>query len=317
MAALRRGELPGAPRAGEVLLDATGLVVVRGGRLILEVAALEIRAGETLAVVGPNGAGKSTLLLALARLVHPDAGVLRFAGRQLTSSDDLAYRRRIGLVLPSPLLLSTTVFDNVAAGLRFRGTGTAEIRGRVEHWLERLSITHLRDRPAGRLSTGEAQRASLARALVLDPELLLLDEPFASLDPGTRAELTDDFERLRRGTATTCVIVTHDLNEAARLGDRMAVMLGGRIRQCDTPSSVMATPADDEVAAFIGAPAGIRGRVVAVRDGLVVVDTGARPGADLPARATAMLEAAHRAAMGDDAEAAADEQAERGDVGGL
>jgi ABC-type nitrate/sulfonate/bicarbonate transport system ATPase subunit len=95
---------------------------------------------------------------------------------------------------------------------------------RVEEWLDRLAIAHLRDRPAGQLSTGEAQRVSLARALVTEPELFLLDEPFASLDPGTRAELTGDSDRLRRGTSTTCVLVTHDLSEALRLGDRLAVL---------------------------------------------------------------------------------------------
>jgi tungstate transport system ATP-binding protein len=292
MAAIRRIQPRPAPSAGHALLEVRDVAVVRGGRLILQVDRLEITAGRTLAVVGPNGAGKSTLLLVLARLLRPDLGVVAYDGVPLGPADDLVHRRRIGLVLPAPLLLSTSVFDNVAAGLRFRRVGAAEMRRRVETWLDRLSIAHLRDRHAAQLSTGEAQRVSLARAFVLEPELLLLDEPFASLDPGTRTELTDDFDRLRRGTATTCVIVTHDLNEAVRLGDRMAVLLEGRIRQCDEPARVMALPADDDVAAFLGAPSGIRGRVVAARDGLVVVDVCARAGPDLPARAEALLEAA-------------------------
>jgi tungstate transport system ATP-binding protein len=298
MAAVRPLEPPDAPRPGEVLLGVRGLGVVRGGHLILAVENLEILAGQTLTVVGPNGAGKSTLLLALARLVHPERGSITFAGRPLARGGDLAYRRRIGLVLPAPLLLTTSVFDNVAAGLRFRGVAAAETRERVEQWLERLSISHLRNRPAGQLSTGEAQRVSLARAFVLDPDLLFLDEPFASLDPGTRAELTDDFDRLRRGISTTCVLVTHDLNEAMRLGDRMAVLLDGRIRQCDEPARVMGAPADEDVAAFVGTPAGIRGRVVAARDGLVVVDTGAQPEPDLAARAEELLRAARQADPG-------------------
>jgi tungstate transport system ATP-binding protein len=289
MAAIRRLDPSGTHRPGEVLLAVRDLVVVRGGRRILDVAALDVRAGRTLAVVGPNGAGKSTLLLALATLVRPDGGVISFAGMPLVARDHLAHRRRIGLVLPAPLLLSTSVVDNVAAGLRFRGVRPAEARERVEEWLERLGIAHLRDRHAGRLSTGEAQRVSLARAFVLEPDLLLLDEPFASLDPGTRAELTDDFERLRRGAATTCVLVTHDLEEAARLGDELAVLLDGRIRQADVPEQVMAAPADDDVAAFVGAPAGIRGRVLAARDGLVVIDTGAGRRADLSERAAELL----------------------------
>jgi tungstate transport system ATP-binding protein len=301
MAVARRSEPP-ATRTGDVLVGVRDLAVVRAGRRILAVDDLKIRAGETLAVVGPNGAGKSTLLLALARLVRTEHGVITFAGRPLMPADDLAFRRRIGLVLPAPLLLSTSVFDNVAAGLRFRRVDAAETRERVERWLERLAIGHLRDRHASQLSSGEAQRVSLARALVLDPELLLLDEPFASLDPGTRAELTDDFERLRRGTATTCVLVTHDISEAARLGDRLAVLLDGRILQCDVPARVIAAPADDAVASFVGTPAEVRGRVVAARGGLVVVDTGSGSGPDLERRADAIL----RAVEVHDAEGTAD-----------
>jgi ABC-type proline/glycine betaine transport system ATPase subunit len=146
--------------------------------------------------------------------------------------------------------------------------------------------------PFRALSRGQATKAMLIGAVAHDPELLLLDEPFASLDPGTRAELTDDFERLRRGTSTTCVLVTHDLDEAVRLGDELAVLLEGRIRQLDAPARVMHAPSDEDVAAFVGAPAGIRGRVLAARDGLVVIDTGAGRRADLSERAEALLRTA-------------------------
>lgn len=291
MAALRSVDAA-ARLSSEVLVEVRDLVVTRGGRCILDLDQLAIRSGRILAVVGPNGAGKSTLLLVLARLLRTERGVITFAGAPLIARDDLTHRRRIGLVLPAPLLLSTSVFDNVAAGLRFRRCGAAETRARVEEWLGRLGIAHLRDRHAGGLSTGEAQRVSLARAFVLEPELLLLDEPFASLDPGTRAELTDDFERLRRGTATTCVLVTHDLDEAVRLGDELAVLLEGRIRQLDVPARVMDAPSDEDVAAFVGTPAGIRGRVVAARDGLVVIDTGTGRRLGLSARAEALLRTA-------------------------
>jgi tungstate transport system ATP-binding protein len=280
---------------GTPILEVRDLVVVRAGRRILTVDSLTIGRGETLAVVGPNGAGKSTLLLALARLIHAERGTITFDGRPLGRDHDLAYRRRIGLVLPAPLLLSASVFDNVAVGLRFRGVGSAETRRRVEHWLERLAIAHLRDRPASHLSSGEAQRTSLARALVLEPQLLLLDEPFVSLDSAARAQLLDDFERLTAGIATTRVLVTHHLHEAVRLGDRLAVLLDGRIRQCDVPERVIAAPADEDVARLMVPDARIRGRVVASAGGLVVVDTEAGSRPDVDERARLLLEEARAA----------------------
>jgi ABC-type sulfate/molybdate transport systems ATPase subunit len=284
---------PGAPGAGPAngtpLLAIHDLVVVRGGRQILAVDELVIHEGETLAIVGPNGAGKSTLLLTLAGLLRPERGTILFRGAPVSRRDDLAHRRRLGLVLPAPLLLSVSVFDNVAVGLRFRGVGAAETRRRVEAWLERLGIAHLRDRPASQLSSGEAQRTSLARALVLDPPLLLLDEPFVSLDSTARAQLLDDFERLTVGIATTRVLVTHHIHEAVRLGDRLAVLLDGRIRQCDVPDRVMSSPLDADVARLMVPDARIRGRVVASRDGLVVVDVGSRADSAVEAHAAEML----------------------------
>ena len=141
-------------------------------------------------------------------------------------------------------------------------------------WLDRLGVAHLRDRPARQISSGEAQRVSLARALVLEPDLLLLDEPFASVDAATRGRLLDDLEGLLRETRVACVIVTHDLDEAVRLGDRMAVLVGGRIRQADTPERVLAAPLDEDVAAFVGAETRLRGRVISSEEGVAVVDVG-------------------------------------------
>jgi tungstate transport system ATP-binding protein len=279
------------PAGAADALRVRDLEVTRGSRRVLAVDDLAVREGETLAIVGPNGAGKSTLILAVAGLLRPARGSLVFRGSPVAPGD-LAYRRRIGLVLPAPLLLSTDVRANVAAGLRFRGVPAAEAGRRADVWLERLGIAHLARRPAAQLSSGEAQRASLARAFVLEPDLLLLDEPFASVDSTTRVALVDDFARLRAGTAGTCILVTHDLDEAVRLGDRLAVLLDGRIRQCDTPDQVLTGPADADVAAFVGLEARIRGRVVAAADGLVVLDVGTRRGADRDAAAEALLRAA-------------------------
>jgi tungstate transport system ATP-binding protein len=265
--------IPGAVPVVEV----QDLEVVRGGRPIVAVDHLSVASGETLAVVGPNGAGKTTLLLALAGLLRPHSGRLLFRGSPVGRGQELAYRRRLGLVMPDPLLLDATVFANVALGLRFRGTPTRRIEEQVTEWLGRLRIGHLRDRHARGLSSGEAQRVSLARALVLEPVLLLLDEPFASVDAATRIQLVEDLAELLEANRVTCVVVTHDLDEAARLGDRMAVILGGRIRQVGPPEAVMASPADEEVAAFVGVETRVRGVVTAVEHGIVVVDVEGQP----------------------------------------
>jgi len=256
------------------LVEVRDLVVVRGARPVLTIDHLAIADRETLALVGPNGAGKSTLLLALASLVRLARGQVWFRGSPVGSGDELAYRRHIGLVLPDPLLLNTSVFANVAAGLRFRGVSSADSGARVMDWLGRLGVGHLSRRPAREISSGEAQRVSLARALVLEPDLLLLDEPFASVDAATRATLLDDFERLLRETHVACVIVTHDLDEAVRLGDRMAVVVEGQLRQCDAPERVLSAPLDGDVAAFVGAETRLPGRVVSTHEGIALVDVG-------------------------------------------
>jgi tungstate transport system ATP-binding protein len=265
---------PGHPTSPPPLVEVRDLVMVRGTRPVLTVEQLAVAEGETLSVVGPNGAGKSTLLLALASLLRPQSGRLLLRGTPVERRDELAYRRRVGLVLADPLLLGASVFANVACGLRFRGVRDDEVRTRVTHWLDRLGIGHLCDRPARQISSGEAQRASLARAFVLEPDLLLLDEPFASVDAATRAQLLDDLDDLLRTSPVACVLVTHDLDEAVRVGDRMAVLLDGRIRQDGAPESVLAAPVDAAVAAFVGTDTRIPGTVVDSRDGLATVEIG-------------------------------------------
>jgi tungstate transport system ATP-binding protein len=234
------------------LLEIRNLRLARNRRPVLAIEHLEVEAGQVVAVVGPNGAGKSSLLLVIARLLKPDSAEIRFAGQPASTLRDLDYRRRIGLVLQEPLLLEGSVFDNVAIGLRFRHMPKDEIALRVETWLDRLGIADLRCRSAKELSGGEAQRVSLARAFSLKPQLLLLDEPFSSLDAPTRARLLEDLRGLLAETSTTTILITHDLNEATRLANRMAVLLDGCIRQMGTPQEVFASPANAEVADFLG-----------------------------------------------------------------
>jgi tungstate transport system ATP-binding protein len=225
-----------------------------------------------LAVVGPNGAGKSTLLLTLARLLKFERAEILFSGQQVETEPDTTYRRRIALVMQDPLLFDTSVYENVAAGLRFRRVDKAEIQRLVPLWLERLGVAHLAERRAGQLSGGEAQRVSLARAMVLEPQLLLLDEPFSALDPPTRSRMLDDLGALLAETATTAIFVTHDLGEAVQLNGRIAVFVGHRLRQVGSPEEVFSAPVDEEVAAFMGVETMIAGRVIGQEDGCVLVN---------------------------------------------
>jgi tungstate transport system ATP-binding protein len=239
--------------AAAAILEVRGLRVRKGGAELLDIPALAVAAGETLSLVGPNGAGKSTLLLALSGIEPPAAGELRFRGERVPAgAAALAYRRRIAMVFQEPLLFDTTVFENVASGLRLRGVAKAEMGRRVGESLERFRVAHLADRSARTLSGGEAQRTSLARAMAVAPEILLLDEPFAALDPQSREALLEDLAHTLRETGTTTVFVTHDRDEARRLADRIAVMERGRVRQVGTVEQVLRRPADAFVASFVG-----------------------------------------------------------------
>jgi tungstate transport system ATP-binding protein len=255
-----------------LILEARDLLVQRAGITVLEVDNLSIEEGEVLAVIGPNGAGKSTLLLSLSYLLKPERGQVLFRGQPIGAKVELAYRRQIGLVLQEPLLMDVSVFDNVAMGLRFRGLPRDEIKARVEQWLERLGVSRLRNRPASRLSGGEAQRVSLARAFALQPEVLMLDEPFSALDAPTRIRLLEDFHALLVQTSLTTIFVTHDLDEALFLGNRVAVLLNGNLRQSGPPQQVFSAPADSDVASFVGMETVIAGQVVALRDEYMVVE---------------------------------------------
>jgi len=246
--------------------------VTYGDRAALAVPELGVQLGEILAVIGPNGAGKSTLLRVLALLERPGRGTVAFRGVPVGSeAERLALRRRMASVFQDALLCDASVVANVRLPLIFRGVGRAEADRRARPWLARLGIAHLADRSARDLSGGEAQRTSLARAFATEPEVLFLDEPFAALDPPTRETLLDDLGGILSEARTTTVFVTHDRTEALRLGDRVAVMLGGRIAQIGPPEAVFGAPVDEAVARLVGVENLLPGLVVAVRDGLVEV----------------------------------------------
>ena len=256
----------------ERILEISDLVIVREGQEILNLDQLNVYKGETLAVIGPNGAGKSTLLLALSRLLEPVSGLIKFRGQPIEGMDDLDYRRQLALVLQSPLLLDKSVYDNVAEGLRYRRVGRGEIDMRVKEWLGKLGVEHLSRRSAGKLSGGEAQRVSLARAFAIQPQLLLLDEPFSALDAPTRARLLEDFQALLAATDVTTIFITHDLDEALFLGERVAVLLEGKLRQVGRPQDVFSAPSDPGVAAFVGVETIIAGRVSSSLEGQITIE---------------------------------------------
>jgi len=245
------------------ILEAKNLEVERGGTILLNIPSLSIEKGEILALIGPNGAGKTTLLQTLSYLLKPFRGEIFFTGKKVeTHISVLEYRRRLSMVFQEPLLFDTTVFNNVASGLKIRGMRRNEIRDRVIEQLNRFGIDHLSQRSAKTLSGGESQRVSLARAFAIQPEILLLDEPFASLDPPTRDSLIEDLERILSQTRTTAIFATHDRLEALRLSDRIAVMNSGMIQQIGSPEEVMNRPIDEFVASFVGVETILTGKVI-------------------------------------------------------
>jgi len=236
-----------------VVLKACGISVLRDGRVTLQLTDFAVRAGETVGIYGPNGAGKTTLLLALAGLLPLASGTITVGGRVLGQGlTSLKYHRRIAAVFQDPLLLRGTVAHNVGLGLALRGVSWKTRQTRIESALKLLRIAHLAKRSVATLSGGEAQRTSLARALVLDPEVLFLDEPFATLDQPTRRRLVREVAELLHVRRMATVIVTHDLTEATALCDRCAILDGGTILQDGLPKQVLEQPLTQRVAEIVG-----------------------------------------------------------------
>lgn len=240
-----------------------------GGRVVVDVDHFAVAPGEITAVLGPNGAGKSTLLRLLMLLERPDAGRILFRGRPVGPSDRTV-RRHLAGVFQKPYLFAGTVAENVEFGLAARGVPRLERRRRVEEALEWLDLARHAGAPVRALSGGEAQRVGLARALVLEPAILFLDEPTANLDVTIRRRFREDLERLLRARAGAAVLITHDASDAFALADRIAVMEDGRIVQTSTPAEVVLQAATPFIAAFTGAELTLRG-VVTGHDGALVL----------------------------------------------
>ncbi|MDO8750774.1 MAG: ABC transporter ATP-binding protein [Dehalococcoidia bacterium] len=256
-------------------LEARQLSVVLGGQKVLEIPSLQLFSDETLVIIGPNGSGKTTLLLCMALLLRPTTGGIAFQGIPVEDgSSILRLRRRFAVVFQEPLLLDASVWDNVTLGLRLRGVRRGETKARAQEWLERFGIASLAKRRARTLSGGEAKRASLARAFALKPEVLFLDEPFATLDGPTRQSLIEDLGGVLRETKVSTIMVTHERNEALALANRVAVLMDGHVRQIGSPEDVFSFPVDEEVARFVDAGNVLHGVVGSQSEGLASVSIG-------------------------------------------
>lgn len=239
------------------------------GRLRLKIDTLEIERGTIFSLIGSNGAGKSTLLNILSLFQKPDKGHIEVFSRDISRlKNTLAYRRSISFVLSRPYLLQDTVFNNINLPLRLRGIRD---RNRVHEVMNLFAISHLSAHPARSLSQGETHRVSLARALVTQPELLLLDEAFSSLDPEYKTVLLQDLRRIIKLNTITTVVVTQDQNEALFLADVIGVIKGGKVLQTGSPQEVFTRPISKEVADFVGMETIVAGTVVKKENSLCFV----------------------------------------------
>ncbi|MFA4701598.1 tungstate ABC transporter ATP-binding protein WtpC [Pyrococcus kukulkanii] len=211
----------------------------------------DVKEKEHFIILGPSGAGKTVLLEIIAGIIEPDKGKIYLNGEDIT---DYPPEKRGLAYIPQNYALfpNMTVYDNIAFGLKIRKTPKAEIEKKVREIAEVLGIKHLLHRKPKTLSGGEQQRVAIARALVIEPELILMDEPFANLDVQTRSKLIRDMKRWRKELGFTALHVTHSFEEAVSLGDRVGVMLSGRLVQVGEVSEVFSRPKSEEVARFLG-----------------------------------------------------------------
>ena len=227
------------------------LVVDYGSGPVVDGIDLDVEPGSLVALLGPSGCGKSTTLRAVAGLLQPRGGDIRFDGESVL--DIAPERRPVAMVFQAPLLFPhMSIGDNVSFGLRMRGVGRTERRRRAQEALERVQLPGVADRRPGQLSGGQEQRVSLARALVVQPQVLLLDEPFSALDASLRVEVRELVATLQREAGVTTLFVTHDQEEATVLADRVALMLDGRIEQLGTPRELYEAPRTLAAARFFG-----------------------------------------------------------------
>jgi tungstate transport system ATP-binding protein len=247
-----------------------------GERKILDDINLEIRRGEIFTLIGPSGSGKTTLLRLIDLLDRPTAGKISFDGQDADGSEQarLTIRRRMSMVFQKPAVLNTTVAENVAFGLKFRGTDPAQIAERVTSALELVGLLGFEERRAITLSGGEMQRVAIARAMITEPEVLLLDEPTANLDPVSTELIEDLLIQINNEMHTTILFSTHDMIQGQRLAHRIGVIMNGRLAQVGTLHDIFYKPYGKEVARFVGIDTILKGVVQTNERGLATVAIG-------------------------------------------
>ena len=237
---------------------------------------IDVQKGEIFILIGPTGAGKTTLLRLLDILDMPTAGEIYFDGINVTQSKkvSLEIRRRMAFVLQKPAVFNMSVYENMACGLKWRGTTGKQMRREVDNALEMVDLTEYKTRNARTLSGGEAQRVAIARAMITEPEVLLMDEPTANLDPISTSKIEGLISRIIHQYNTTIVMSTHDMSQGQRLANKIAVLINGEAFQVGDVKQIFNQPQTKEVAEFVGIDNIIDGVIVSHEDNLVTIDAG-------------------------------------------
>jgi len=256
------------------LIEVAGITHRYGERAVLQNVNLSVDSGEVFALIGPTGAGKTTLLRIMNLLEFPSAGEIYFGGKWIPRAgrQRLEIRRRMSFIHQKPQVFNLSVYDNVACGLRWRGEKKNKIAEKVDHILEMVELEGYKNRNARTLSGGEAQRVALARSLVLEPEVLLLDEPTANLDPVSTTKIEQLVSYVARQHNTTMIMATHDMSQGRQLADRIGVLLDGRLVQTGNAVDIFHSPQNEEVAHFVGMENIIEGVIGVSNGGIVTVN---------------------------------------------
>jgi tungstate transport system ATP-binding protein len=255
------------------LIEVAGVTHKYDGKPVLQNINVSVDRGDIFALIGPTGAGKTTLLRIVDLLEVPGAGEIYFDGIRIPRSGKqrLEIRRRISFIHQKPQVFNLSVYDNIAWGLRWRGVEKDKIVGKVDHILEMVGLEGYKNRNARTLSGGEAQRVALARSLVLEPEVLLLDEPTANLDPVSTTKIEQLIQYIAKQRNTTMIMATHVMSQGQQLADRIGVLLAGKLVQTGNATDIFHAPQNEQVAHFVGMENILEGIVVTNNEGIATV----------------------------------------------